>query len=413
MRSCFLVLLCLLAAAYGSLWSGEKRRSIAANLVAPDPLVDAGGAVPASDYYIVSFLAAEYPRAEIEAVDGVRKIVETKRRTMILVKTAEAKSTVASLLRGAGILSYKIELSVEQTLGVVWDLDRLDQPVLPLDNSYTSLGTAPGVSVYIVDSGMRVTHAEFTGRATRIFSVAGEPVGPCGGHANWVAALAAGATVGVARSATIVDLKVGRQSLNCSFYTMDGVDALGEILSGGTLPGVINLSWQGPGNSILDDLIADLFDAGFVVVAAAGNAGSSTAACDNSPARSTSALSVGATNIVDNKATFSNFGSCVDIYAPGVNVVGASADDDFSLVSLSGTSGSTPLVAGVAAVYYGYFGFVTPQQVTEKIRQTAVYGVIDNLPANSGNRLLNFHDALPEHEPPHGVGRACGLRVWK
>lgn len=411
MRSC-LVLLFLAAVAYGSIWSAEKRRSIAAGLAAPDSHVNPENNAPASDYYIVSFLNAEYPRVEIEAIAGVRKIVETGRRTLILVKTTEDKNAVAGLLRAAGVMNYKIEFSVEQALGVVWDLDRLDQPVLPLDNSYTSLGTAPGVTVYIVDGGMRVTHAEFTGRATRIFSVAGESVSACGGHANWVAALATGATVGVAKSATILDLKVGRQSLNCSFYTMDAVEALDTILSNASLPGVINLSWQGPGNSIVDDLIGDLFDAGFVVVAAAGNAGSSTAACDNSPARSTSALSVGATNIMDNKASFSNFGSCVDIYAPGVGVVGASAGDDFSLVSLSGTSGSTPLVTGVAAVYYAYFGFVSPTQVTEKIRQTAVYGVINDLPMNSGNRLLNFHDALPDHAPTHGAGSASGLRVW-
>jgi len=254
--------------------------------------------------------------------------------------------------------------------------------------------------MYIIDTGIRDTHDEFVGRTTRVFTVAGEPEALCNGHGSWVAGLAAGLTAGLASSASIYDLKVARQSLSCSFYTSDGVDALAWVLENGTLPGVINLSWQGPGSVILDDLIEDLYALGFVVVAAAGNAGSSTASCTNSPARAAFALSVGATKINDHLPTWSNYGVCVDIYAPGDDVVGATNANDFGLVALSGTSGAAPIVAGIAAVYYAHFSYSTAEQVTNTIRNTAVYGIIPSLPLNSGNRFANIHATIPPPPPP-------------
>jgi hypothetical protein len=393
------------------------KRSIAGQLSeqvpddAPVPITSSVSTL--SEYFTIEFNGDVCP-PEVAAVFNVRKITVVAHHVLILVKTAESKTEVLRQLRLAGILTYKVEYSVQHSFAVTWDLDRIDQPILPLDNSYTSVGTAPGTHLYIVDTGIRSTHEQFSGRVIREFSVADEPLDYCDNHGSWVAALAAGTTTGTATSAIIHDLKVSRQSLDCSFYTSDGIDALAWLLANGTLPGVINLSWQGPGNSIIDALIDDLFTAGFVVVTAAGNAGSSLAACTNSPARAGSALTVGATTSGDYRSAWSNYGSCVDIYAPGSSVIGAGIDNDYGLTSLSGTSGSSPIVAGIAAVYYAKFGYTTATEVTNKLRDTAVYGVIKNLPVNSGNRFVNINSVIPPppSPPPHHVNFASSLAVF-
>lgn len=418
-------LLLLLSGLVGAnLWNEKRKRSIAGQLGTPSPpgrddapLAGASTVDTAidSEYFIVSFKLNQgqtYPE-QIANITNVKKITTAGSRVIILVKTIESKTELLRDLRNGGIMQYTVEYSVQQQLGIVWQLDRIDQPTLPLNNVYHSLGTAPGVNLYIVDSGARTTHEQFTGRMTRVFNVAGEPTDPCDDHASWVTGVAAGSDTGPASQATLFDLKVSRQSLDCAFYTSDGIDALTWILNNGALPGVINLSWQGPGNSILDDLIQDLYAAGFVVVAAAGNAGSSTAACTNSPARAAYALSVGATQTNDYVASYSNYGTCVDINAPGSSVVGASSANDYALVSLSGTSGSSPVVAGVAAVFYAHFAYTTAAQVTNTIASSAVFGVIPNLPQDSGNLLVNFYSLLPSSPapspPPFGNGNKISV----
>jgi subtilisin family serine protease len=244
--------------------------------------------------------------------------------------------------------------------------------------------------------------------------VAGEVDAPCNMHASWVAALAAGLTLGPASASTIHDLHVSRASLTCAFYTSDGIDALAWIAENGTLPGVINLSWQGPGNSVLDAVIGELFGMGYVVISASGNADSDTDACTNSPSRAAYSISVGAIDDTDTKASFSNWGDCVDIWAPGVNVAGASYADDTSIVLASGTSGSTPVVSGVAAVYYSVFGYSTALQVTNKIRNSAVYGQLHGIsPFSSNNRLVSFYNwAAVTPSPIHPPAASNRLSVF-
>jgi len=398
----FLTYLCL---ALGNIFGDGRKRSIA------DQINGDAGNVPiennlvetvSSEYFLISFLldgVIQFP-SSIATIENVKKISVVNNRTVILVKTLESKAKVLLQLRANGIMKYTVEHSVQQSFSISWGLDRIDQPILPLNNQYNSIGTAPGVHLYIIDTGIRATHNQFTGRVVRDFSVAGESEQYCNNHGSWVTGIAAGQTMGPATSAIIHDLKVSREALACAFYTSDGIDALLWVLENGTLPGVINLSWQGSGNIVIDEILEDLFNLGYVIVSAAGNAGSSTAACVNSPARSTSSLTVGATQINDYVPSWSNYGVCVDIFAPGVNVIGANIDNDYSAISQSGTSGSTPLVAGIAAVYYSKYGFTSATEVINMIRNTAVYGVIPNLEITPGNRLLNIAAMIPPSPPP-------------
>jgi len=403
-----------------------RKRSIAENLAHPDGnnnieshIVNTelnDDARPTSEYYLISGTAEtnriESLIARLNAVTNVRKVNRFGDLVVVLVKTNSAKDKVLHEYRQSGVFHYDIEYSTQDRFEVVpKTLDRLDQPILPLDNSYTSIGTAVGIHLYFVDSGIRLTHDEFVGRGVRDFVVAGESDTPCDFHGSWVAALAAGATLGPASAATVHDLHVSRDSLSCSFYTSDGIDALAWIFENGTLPGVINLSWQGGGNTIIDNIIEQLFTAGYVVVAAAGNANSDVNPCTRSPSRAAYAISVGAIDDTDTKATFSNWGNCVDIWAPGVGVVGASNTGDSAFVTASGTSGSTPVVAGTAAVYYSLFGYTQAIQVTNKVRDSAVYQQLHGIPQYSANnRLVSIYFYLaPQPVQPPNPGSKLSL----
>lgn len=374
----------------------HRKRSIAANIVekmhlqAPMYVESTNSSLPTSSpYYLISVELGdtEFPE-NVKSLPNVRKVNVFGKQAIILVKTQSSKNEVLRNLREHDLYKYKVEYSVQHELHVSAAIDRIDQRLLPLDGKYKAAGYGIGTHVYIVDSGVRGTHSEFTGRVVQDFVTDGEPTDPCNFHGSWVAGLAAGSSIGIASNATIHDLKVARASLDCAFYTSDGIDALYEIYVNGSLPGVINLSWQGGGNTILDDIIAALFDLGYVVVSAAGNANSGTAACTNSPARAAYSLTVGAIDGSDRIASFSNYGNCVDIWAPGVNVIGASYLDDNQYVSASGTSGSTPLVAGVAAVYYSMFHYTTAIAVTERIRISCVNGQVKGMPSTADNNRI-------------------------
>lgn len=400
----------------GNVFNEERKRSIAdqlSGLANELPVEFNVIEPPASEYFLVTFVldATTSIPPTLYEIQNVKKISTVNNRTVVLVKTEPSKTEVLRQLRSNGIMNYKVEFSVQQSFSTTWDLDRIDQPTLPLNNQYISIGTAPGVHVYIVDTGIRHTHEQFSGRVVKDYVVEGESTSVCNNHGTWVAGLAAGVSTGPASSAIIHDLKVARSSLSCAFYTSDGIDALLWILSNGTLPGVINLSWQGPGNSVLDDILEDLYNMGFVIVSAGGNAGSITAACENSPARSSFSLTTGATQSNDYLPSWSNYGVCIDIYAPGVGVVGASAENDYALISQSGTSGSTPLVTGVAAVYYSKYGFTSASEVTNMIRNTAVYGVIQNLAVSPANRFLNIAAMVPPPPPPPPSPPTNGMEI--
>lgn len=256
-----------------------------------------------------------------------------------------------------------------------WGIDRLDQQNLPLDDVYNPPNDGSGVHIYIVDSGVNINHNAFAGRITRDYVIPGEAPEPCDFHGSWTAAIAGGDGLGVAQNAILHDIHVSRDSLDCAFYTSDALSALSYISANGLSPMVINLSFQGPQSQCMDVMLEQLRTQGAFIAAAAGNSGSSTLSCFRSPSSSPDVFSVGATTQSDWLATFSNRKDCVRIYAPGQDIPGASFDDNAGQVMASGTSASSPHVAGIGALAWAD-GAATVAEVENKVLFWANEGIV-------------------------------------
>lgn len=274
--------------------------------------------------------------------------------------------------------------------GPPWGLDRVDQRSATLDGRYDYYTAGSGTTVFVVDSGVRLTHAEFGGRAVSGYDFVGNDgnASDCFGHGTHVAGTAAGRTSGVAKSARIVSVRV----LDCQGYGSlgDVVSAFDWILdhrpSG---PAVVNVSLGAPsalaGSELVDQAAAATVAAGITVVAAAGNAGIS--ACDFSPATVPSVITVAASDADDTRADFSNHGSCVDLFAPGVDVRSASNAANTAYVSLDGTSMAAPHVAGAIARQQQDNPLAAPATLAAELRTRATTGVITD-PVGAPDRLL-------------------------
>lgn len=267
-----------------------------------------------------------------------------------------------------------------------WGIDRIDQTSLPLSASYTGpLGA--GVRVYVLDTGILATHTEFAGRVGYGYPAVddGKGISDCHGHGTHVAATIGGSTWGVAKKVTIHPVRV----LGCDGTgTNSGViAAMDWVISDNTSPAVANIAFGGSASQVLDDAIARMSQVGVTTVVAAGN--ETTNACYFSPARAPSAITVGSTTSSDSMSSFSNFGACVDLFAPGSSITSASNTSDTDSTVMSGTSMASAHVAGVAALYLSKNRNAYPSVVTNAILANALNNKITGVPF-SKNKFVNM-----------------------
>jgi subtilisin family serine protease len=269
-----------------------------------------------------------------------------------------------------------------------WGLDRIDQRALPMSKTYTYTSAGAGVNAYVIDSGIFAGHVDFGGRVRSGFTTVldGRGTDDCSGHGTHVAGILGGQTYGVAKSVSLVAVRV----LDCNGVTTESqmINGLDWVIADhqAGVPAVANISIGGPPSVLIDNAVQALFDDGVSVSIAAGNSGLS--ACGSSPARVPSALTVAASNPADTRPSFSNWGPCVDLFAPGFSIPSAGIASPTASAIMTGTSMSAPHVAGAAALLLSVQPTLTPAEVSNTLLANTTPGVITSAGSTTPNRLL-------------------------
>lgn len=362
---------------------------------------DARGAIPGS--YLVVFGSAVNPTAARPLVDRLA----TKHRARVGFRYGSALRGFSARMTRAQALRLSLDPAVayvEQDRAVraiatqrptpSWGLDRIDQRSLPLNSSYAYPNPGTGVTAYVIDSGIRTTHRDFGGRAVWGTNTTDDIDTDCNGHGTHVAGTVGGTAYGVAKAVRLVAVKV----LDCS-----GSGSLSGIAAGvdwvtahhGSGPAVANLSLGAPGSSsVLEQAVRTSIGDGVVYSVASGNSDSD--ACSFTPARTAPAITVNASTSTDARASFSNAGSCTDLFAPGHSITSAWNTSDTATATISGTSMAAPHVAGAAARILGARPAATPAQVWTTLSANATPGKITDPGPGSPNRLLHLPGTAPQ-----------------
>jgi subtilisin family serine protease len=294
-------------------------------------------------------------------------------------------------------------ISDEQTNVPTWGLDRIDQRSVPLDQTYFYSTDAKDVHAYVIDTGIRATHQTYEGRVGNGFdSIDNDTEAQdCHGHGTHVAGTVGGDRYGVAKKVKLHGVRV----LNCkgSGTTESVVAGVDWVTKNAIKPAVANMSLGGGPDAVLDAAVERSVASGITYAIAAGN--SNQDACGHSPASAPSAITVGATNRDDSRAAFSNWGRCVDVFAPGSGILSAFNTSDTATQTASGTSMASPHVAGAAALHLAKNPRATPEQVAKALTETATPDKVTNPGPDSPNKLLFTDHGITPPAPAPGCGR--------
>ena len=359
--------------------------------------------VPIPGRYIVRFRDDEQDvegKAGKLAIKHAGKITHLYKAALKGMALELPDAAVAALRADPSVLAVEqdqtMTISATQS-GATWGIDRIDQRTLPLSGTYVYNADGTGVTVYIIDTGMNLTHTEFTGRVLPGYDAvtSGGTAADCNGHGTHVAGTVGGTIYGVAKKVKLVPVRV----LDCSGSgsTSGVIAGIDWVTTNKVLPAAANMSLGGGVSASLNTAVKNSVAAGVVYAVAAGNDGGD--ACLHSPAAEPTAITVGATDINDGFASFSNRGSCVDINAPGVNITSAWYNTNTATNTISGTSMATPHVAGVAALYLQVNPTATPAAVDAALKANASTTAV---PAGTTSKFLymGFITATPSTAPP-------------
>lgn len=346
----------------------------------------------AKRYIVVLNSTPQTSPAMVSAVAQSQNITPVRVYQQVLPGfVAKLDATQLAALRSDARVRYVeedrvVSINTTQNNPVNWGLDRIDQRNLPLSLSYTYLRTGAGVHLYDIDTGLNVGHSDLTGRVGAGIDEVGDGngVNDCNGHGTHTATTAAGTTYGVAKAMVVHPVRV----LDCggSGFTSDVIAGIDWVATNHISPAVANMSLGGPPDVATDQAVAAAVASGVVFSVSGGN--NSVSACSQSPAREPSAITVGATQKNDKKAGFSNFGTCLDIFAPGVNITAGWIGSPTATQTISGTSMAAPHVAGVVGLYLEANPTATPAQVASALTTNATLNKVTTPGAGSPNRLL-------------------------